>query len=132
MKLIKNLVHFVPQKTRSKLKRTWIQLQSAKVRYNHKKALTRVQHQKKIKVAFFLINQSMWKYERLYFLLQADKRFEPIVFICPFKTYGEEILYKEMENSYNSFKENGYKVVKTIQEDGKLLDVKNKFKPDLV
>lgn len=94
--------------------------------------LKRASKKKTKKVAFFLLYESMWKYDRLYFLLKEDKRFDPVMFICPFKKYGDDIMHQEMENAYSSFKSKGYKVEKTLMDNGELLDVKNKFKPDLV
>ena len=57
-----------------------------KVERIHKHAVINVSKKEKIKVAFILVYESMWKYENLYFLLKDNERFEPIVFICPFRT----------------------------------------------
>lgn len=99
---------------------------------NQKEIVKQVQGKSRIKVAFLLINQSMWKYEKLYFLLKKDSRFEPVVFICPFTLYGSVIQEQEMEQAFENFKNKGYQVVKTKNENGIFLDIKKTFQPDLV
>lgn len=113
-------------------KRLRQQIAIQKVKRNHKRELKVISRKGKIKVAFFLINDSMWKYDRLYFLLKADERFEPIVFICPFTQYGETLMYEEMNRAFENFKNEGYSAVKTLKSDGTFMDVKVEFNPDLV
>lgn len=103
-----------------------------KTKLYHKQALVDVAKKEKIKVAFFLIYESIWKYEKLYFLLEKDDRFDPVVFVCPFKTYGQKIMYEEMNRTFQSFKNKGYTVFNTLKDDGTFIDVKFEFKPDLV
>jgi hypothetical protein len=103
-----------------------------KIQRNHTKALAIVRNKKKIKVAFFLIHESVWKYEGVYKIMEKDELFEPIVIICPYRTYGEETMLCEINNSYDSFSTKGYNVIKTLKKDGTWLDVKNELKPDIV
>lgn len=97
-----------------------------------KKLIKNISGKKPIKIAFLLINESMWKYERIYKLFKEDPRFEPVVFICPLRTYGETIMLEELNNTYNSFVEKKYNVVNTYLENGNLLDIKKTFNPDIV
>ena len=99
----------------------------------HKKALEIVRNKNKIKVAFFLIHDSVWKYEGVYKLMEEDKRFEPIVVVCPFIAYGEETMLLDMNQAYENFKIKGYNVIKTLNEEtGEWLDVKKGIRPDIV
>lgn len=102
------------------------------VENNHKKAIKKIREKKIINVAFFLINLSQWKYEKLYFLLKDDDRFNPIVFVCPFITYSKEIMKSELRNAFQYLSEREYNVINIIDEDGSLIDAKKVFKPDLV
>jgi hypothetical protein len=43
----------------------------------HRKALSKVRAKNKVKVAFFLTHESVWKYDLLYNLLLVHPRFEP-------------------------------------------------------
>jgi hypothetical protein len=100
---------------------------------NHKKALAQARQKKSITVAFFLIHESVWKYEELYRLLDADARFNPIVVICPYIGHGSEVMMREMNLAYRSLKEKGYTVIKTLNEKTDTwLDVKKEIKPDIV
>lgn len=51
----------------------------------------------KIKVAFLLIIDTTWKYDELYWLLAHDELFEPIVVICPWTSYSEEVAFDTMK-----------------------------------
>lgn len=100
---------------------------------SHRKALERVRKKERIKVAFFLIHDSVWKYEGVYELMVKDSRFDPIVFVCPYIIYGKKNMIIEMNNSFDSFKKRGYNVVKTLNGNtGKWLDIKKVIKPDIV
>jgi len=109
-----------------------IRFRVALVRFSHWVALKRIRRKNKVKVAFFLIYESMWKYERLYFQLEEDKRFDPVVFVCPFTTYGKEIMKDEMDKAFESFKAKGYRVVKTLKSDSTWINIKRDFRPDIV
>src|SRR5690625_6793719 len=71
----------IPGKIKKELRHFKRLYRLQKTRRNHKYALQRIRKKDRIKVAFFLVNESIWKYEKLYFLLQGDDRFEPVVFI---------------------------------------------------
>ena len=97
------------------------------------KALAEVREKEKVKVAFFIFKESVWKFEELYHLMEKDNRFEPVVVICPFIVYGEETMHKNMKQAYTYFKAKGYTVVKTLKEEsGEWLNVKKEIKPDIV
>lgn len=99
----------------------------------HQKALQIVRAKEKVKVAFFLTHESVWKYDVLFELMLNHPRFEPVLFVCPVVNYGPENMLSEMEKTYNSFKKRGYDVTKTYnKETGKYLDIKKTFSPDIV
>jgi CDP-glycerol glycerophosphotransferase (TagB/SpsB family) len=103
------------------------------VHKRHQKALKIVRNKEVIKVAFFLIHDSVWKYDSLYNLMLKSPRFEPTIFVCPVVNYGVENMIFHMEKSYNCFKNKGYNVVKTfVKEKGTYIDVKKDFSPDLI
>lgn len=103
----------------------------------HQKALEKIRikilNKVKIKIAFFVIHSSVWKYEEIYHMFYNDERIEPIVIICPVINYGHENMVNEMRKSYNLFKKQGYNVIKTYNEEKKkYLDVKNVIAPDII
>lgn len=103
-----------------------------KIQYIHRKALNKLKNKETINVCFFLIHESVWKYEGLYQLLKEDKRFNPVVLVCPYVMYGEDVMLNDMENAYNSFKHRGYNVLKALKDDNTWVDVKNELKPDII
>lgn len=110
-----------------------LKLKFYKLNLNYKRQIKRIKKKKdKINVAFFLVNESIWKYEYLYFLMKGNKRYNPVVFICPYLFYGEGNMKQEMENTYQHFLQKGYNVKKTLNSDATWLDIKQSFQPDLV
>lgn len=93
----------------------------------------RLQHKDKIKVAFFAIHSSVWKYDYLYRLMCEHPRFEPVVVVCPVVNYGFENMLLEMDKCYEMFKQKGYNVVRTYDVATKTyMDVKECVHPDVV
>ena len=102
----------------------------------HKKALEQVKLKSKnreIKVVFFALLSSVWKYEEVYRLFEADKRFNPVVLVCPIVNNGREYMLESMEQSYKYFKNNGYNVVNAYDvEMDNYLNVKKEINPDII
>ncbi|WPR73252.1 CDP-glycerol glycerophosphotransferase family protein [Flavobacterium sp. NG2] len=99
----------------------------------HLKTLEIVNGKDNVKVAFFLIHESVWKYDLLFNLMLKHPRFEPQIFVCPVVNYGKANMLFEMNKSYESFKKKGYNVIKTYDEEtGAYLDIKNTFSPDVI
>lgn len=99
----------------------------------HRKALEIVRKKEKIKVAFFLIHESVWKYDLLFDLMLRHPRFEPKIFVCPVVNFGRENMLFEMDKAFEAFKNKGYNVIKTFdKETGKYVDVKKTFAPDII
>lgn len=117
----------------SPFKKFFFKIKLRKIQNNQRKALELVKGKKKIKVAFFLIHESVWKYEGLYKLMNQDERFEPIVIVCPYIVYGEENMLRDMNQAYEGFKTKDYNVKKTLDDKTReWLDVKKEIKPDIV
>jgi len=103
------------------------------VQWRYKKIIRQIQKKPKIKVAFFLIHEAVWKHEGLYKLMELDKRFDPIIIVCPYVVHGKERMLKDMDQAYNFFHERGYQVIKTLDNaTDEWLDVKKRIQPDIV
>lgn len=99
----------------------------------HQKALEIVRKKENIKVAFFLIHESVWKYDFLFDLMVQHSKFEPVLFVCPVVNFGKENMLFEMNKSFEAFKKKGYNVIKTYDHTtGEYLDVKKVFSPDII
>lgn len=142
MQIIRNIVRFLlPSKgIRRFIRRPNLLFKSLYEKYlilsvekKHQKTLQRIKGKKTIKVAFFLLHESVWKYEGVYRLMEKNERFDPIVVVCPYMAYGEENMLKDMRKAYNSFRQKRYNVIRTLDENtGEWLDVKKEVKPDIV
>lgn len=133
-KVVKKIIKkILPEGILSKIKVLYFSRKLKRIQANHVKALEKIRKKEKVKVVFFLIHDSVWKYEGVYKLMEADERFEPIVIVCPCVNYGEEIMLHDMRKAFTVFKEKGYNVIKTLDEaTGAWLDVKKEIKPDIV
>ena len=107
-----------------------------KVENAHKSELKvirkKIINNEKIKVAFMLIHDSVWKCKLLYELMLKDEIFEPHIFVCPSVRCGEDIMKSTLNKTYEYFTQNNYKVSKTLQLDGDWLNIKREFKPDII
>ncbi len=102
-------------------------------RSNYSQVIERLKNKEKIKVAFFLIHSSVWKYDQLFRLMLADERFDPLVVICPYTAYGEETMIKDMALAEEFIRSKHYPYLVTLDfQTGEWLDVKQTIKPDIV
>ncbi|MGN0944372.1 CDP-glycerol glycerophosphotransferase family protein [Fusobacterium varium] len=97
----------------------------------NKKLENELKNKNVIKIAFFVISDSVWKIDIFYKLLEKHKRFEPIIIICPWINLGKEKMEYEMNKTEKYFKEKEYKYLLTIR-DGKYLDINKEVKPDII
>lgn len=103
----------------------------------HEKSLRRLQKKikegKKIKVSFFVVYSSMWKFDRLYKLLEKDYNFEPLIIVCPVMNYGKKNMIQNMEKDYNYFSTKNYNVIKSYDyNSNKYMNIKKKIRPDII
>jgi hypothetical protein len=85
-----------------------------------------------LNILFFVIHESVWKLDSIYKKMMVDKRFNPIIIICPYVMQGDEVLNRDMNKAYDFFKDNDYIVSKGIDDKGNLIDIKNAFSPDII
>jgi hypothetical protein len=117
----------------TKLRALYDLYQIKKAPKKHEKALQIVRKKEKIKVAFFLIHESVWKYDVLFDLMLQHPRFEPQIFVCPAVNFGMENMLFEMNKSFDAFKKKGYNIIKTYDNiTEEYLDIKKTFSPDIV
>jgi len=65
-------------------------------------------------------------------MIESEK-FEPIIVICPYTTFGKDLMEKEMKYAMSFFKKKGYRTVSTYNKKSKLwIDVKKTINPDIV
>lgn len=103
------------------------------IQWRYKHIVKRVAKKDRIKVAFFLIHEPVWKYEGLYELLRKSNLFDPVVVVCPFMVYGHENMIRDMDQAFEAFSDRGYNVIKTFnKKTGEWLNIKKIIRPDIV
>lgn len=84
-------------------------------------------------VVFFMISAPTWKYDSVYKLMENSNIFKPIVVIIPIRTYGEDMLLKELRDTEDLCQHNGYKyLVPWDQKRNTWKNIKSILKPDIV
>lgn len=126
--MLKKSIHIIKKILGESL---FFQLTLLKLNYLHKKALYRIRKKEKINVVFLLIHAPVWKYEKLYRLLEKDNRFNPLVLVCPYMSYGSDNMKNDMEQAYNLFREKNYNVIKSLKEDGSWVQLEE-LSPDII
>lgn len=103
------------------------------VQRKQKNVIKAIRKKEKIRVVFFLIFDSVWKYEGVYHLMLNSKQFEPMIVVCPYIKSDESTMFREMNKAYSTFKEKGYNVINSYnKKKNEWLDVKKILNPDIV
>lgn len=104
-----------------------------KYQSNYSKIVDVLKKKEKIKVAFFLIHNSVWKYDLLFKLFQENSRYEPFVVICPYIAFGEERMIEDLKKSEDFVKSKKYPYYITYNFKTKeWLDVNKELFPDII
>ena len=86
-----------------------------------------------VKVAFFVVESSMWKYDELFKLFLDSPSFDPKVVICPYLNYHGSQMERIMEEAETFFHAKGYPYIKTWNAvSHRFLDIKKIFSPDII
>lgn len=100
----------------------------------YKKSLKHLREKNRVlRVIFIVKDTSEWKYASVYRLMELDKQFDPIVFVCP-QIYNltEEKATEKFYNTYNLFSTRGYNVIKACENVyDESIDIKS-LKPDII
>ena len=116
-----------------RLRDRYLRVHYGLIHKRYEKIVKRVREKEKIKVAFFLIHEAVWKYDGLFKLLEKDERFDPLVVVCPYTIFTEENMLREMNQSYDGFRKRGYNVVRTFDPvTRQWLNVKREVNPDII
>ena len=73
-----------------------------------------------IRIAFFMLETSKWKYEGLYRLLEKDSRFEPYIVVVPFESgavVGQDYV-SHMKKVYQYYSSKGYNTFLPLSAKG--------------
>ena len=98
----------------------------------HKKYRKIREEKRSIRIVFFALVSSNWKFDYLYRLLEKDANFEPFILVCPVVNKGREYMLYELNATWSMLSNKGYIVYKAYDENtDTYIDVKN-LKPDII
>ena len=102
-------------------------------RDKHIEALMQLRKKKgKLNVLFFVINESCWKFDTVYWKMSKRKRYNPVIFVCPQCDRGEEYKQEQQKSCYDFFKERGYNVVNSFDAvTGNYINARS-LSPDII
>lgn len=111
----------------SKLKKINFFFENQKIKIKNKKNL---KNKSIINVCFFVVDQSLWKYDNLFKKLRNHPKFNPNIVIYPYKTLYEEKNRKEkLKEVEDFFLKRNYEY---ILDDTGEKNIKKKTKPDII
>lgn len=118
-----------PRKILLKYKQMKVIKQTA---YLHRRSLGFLKGKDKIVCVFFAIDKAIWKYDRLYQLMIKNKRFSPIILVCPAVNYGREDMLRRLNECYDYFVGKHYNVIKSYNAtDDRYIDARS-LNPDII
>lgn len=95
--------------------------------------IKRLKNKGEYKVVFFMMAASNWKYDYVYKLMESSTVFKPIVVVIPLRTYGNDLLLKELRDSEDLCQRNGYKYLLPWDQKKKTWkNIKTSLNPDIV
>ena len=104
-----------------------------KLIFIHNRLVASLKGKEVINVVFFALFDSVWKLDYFYKLLEKDKRFNPVIIVCPIVNYGKANMIEKMESCYDNFKCKGFNVIKSYDSiTDSYLDIKKVYKPDII
>ena len=107
-------------------------LLAKKMRLKHHQLLHDLKGKEKIKVIFLELFKGMWKLDPVFKKMLNDPYFEPIILVCPCVSYGEDAMWKGIEETYCFFKNKNYPIISAYNEIEKKWIKLAELNPDIV
>ena len=128
MNLIKEIKSFlISVKSKKELRK-----QICQTKKLQKRALEKTKEKSQLNCVFFVLESSVWKYDRIYQIMSNDDRFNPTILVCPVVDYGEEVMIKKMDSCYNFFCQKGYNVLRSYNKDKGVFFDARMLNPDII
>lgn len=118
--------------TNEKAYNSFIKMESKKQEKATRKKITAIFDKKIINITFLVIHKQMWKVDPLYLRMVNDKYFNPSILIIPDFTYHKEEVVEHVEDGVRYFKEKGYNVFSSYDNDKKVWISLSELSPDII
>lgn len=138
----KTIAFFCKKNTKDKVQNYFLELKTTQnckyIEKNSKKVLKKLKKEKnkrKLRVAFLCSDETKWKCESLYKLLEKSEHFDPFILVTKTnapKNSSKQMNSKEVLDVYNFFTKKGFKTNFAYDAlKNEFIPIK-KFKPDLI
>ena len=112
---------------------TRVQLAMIPFRRGYHKAEKRVRQKREpLNVLFFVLYESMWKYDSLFQMMLNDANFNPKILVCPVANNGEEYRRKVMRQCAAYFEQKGYPCIRAYDEETDCYWEPKQYEPDII
>lgn len=94
----------------------------------------RMKGKERLKCVFFVLNDTVWKYDYVFRRMMESERFDPVVLVCPHAGYGFDYMKEMMERTEDFFtRVKQYPVVTSYDfRTGQYVDVRERLQPDII
>ncbi len=128
MTLIRKILYFFQPRAISKIrKKIFFEIMERR----KKRILEDLRGKERIRVLFLVIHKSIWKLDSVFKQMLQDSYFDPQILVCPSSKSDYEDMVRELDSTYDYFKAKGYSVSKSLQDNGKWVELRE-CSPDLL
>ena len=93
----------------------------------------KVSRGERIKVCFLAMNSSMWRYQRVYELFAADKRFEAVIALCPTVSFEKDEQIRNLKDLREYFASRNIPFIDWDENhDKSMADLRKDINPDII
>jgi len=102
------------------------------MRRRHEKIREGLRRKKTLRVVFQVADVSLWKMDQVFRRMILDPLFEPVILVCPVTSFGDDRMWKGMEESLTYFKTKNYTTISSfLQSEQRWLKL-DEIGPDIV
>lgn len=112
----------------------YVEMRLKMVWYNlHRPCIVkRIQGKDRVRVAFFVVNLSMWKCDSLFRLLLSDSRFDPVMVLMPRPMFNYDAEKEEQLRLMDYCRQMGYPFIPGYDYEREQFNGADEIRPDLV
>lgn len=128
-KITNQILTKIKNKTTKKWKKQSIY---KKMTISHKLFIEKLKNKDKIRVVFLVLYKTMWKLDPIFKKMKDDPYFEAIILVCPDKSYGEEQMFRDMDETIQYFKDLQYNTISSYDKENNRWVLLEELKPDIL
>lgn len=127
-----SFIQRVKSKVRSYINYVKLEVDIIETKRLQKKALRCVKRKKQLNCVFFALDSAVWKYDRIFSMMEKNDRFNPIILVCPIVNQGRANMLRSMKECYNFFVGKGYNVIMAYDEEKDAYFDARSLNPDII